>query len=182
MSTSAIRIGIVGCGLAAGIHLDRLLALDGVEIAGCADADLEAARALASRATRRDRQPEQPRNVPAYSDHRDLLSQQSPQAVAIFSPHLWHYRLAMDALQAGCHVFIEKPFTTNGQEAADIVSLARGRGLKVGVGHQYRLCPSLIEARRRVIAGEIGPLRMAIADGHRAISEAMAWHALEERK
>ena len=50
MSTSVIRIGIFGCGLAADIHLDRLLALDGVEICGCADADLEAARALANRA------------------------------------------------------------------------------------------------------------------------------------
>ena len=70
----------------------------------------------------------------------------------------------MDALQAGCHVFIEKPFTTNVQEAADIVSLARGRGLKVGVGHQFRLCPSLIEARRRLAAGEIGAVRMVTAD------------------
>ena len=43
MSTSVVRIGIAGCGLAARIHLDRLLALDGVEIAGCADPDLQAA-------------------------------------------------------------------------------------------------------------------------------------------
>jgi predicted dehydrogenase len=43
------------------------------------------------------------------------------------------------------------------------VSLARGRGLKVGVGHQFRLCPSLIEARRRVAGGEIGPVRMVTA-------------------
>ena len=69
----------------------------------------------------------------------------------------------MDALQAGCHVFIEKPFSTNVQEAADIVSLAKGRDLKVGVGHQYRLCPSLIEARRRIASGSIGPLRLVTA-------------------
>jgi predicted dehydrogenase len=69
----------------------------------------------------------------------------------------------MDALQAGCHVFIEKPLSTNVQEAADIVSLARGRGLMVGVGHQFRLCPSLIEARRRLAAGAIGPVRMVTA-------------------
>ena len=66
----------------------------------------------------------------------------------------------MDALQAGCHVFIEKPLSTNLQEAADIVSLARGRNLKVGVGHQFRLCPSLIEARERIANGAIGPLRL----------------------
>ena len=54
----------------------------------------------------------------------------------------------MDALQAGCHVFIEKPLSTNVQEAADIVGAGPGRGRKVGVGHQYRLLPSLVEARR----------------------------------
>ena len=73
--------------------------------------------------------------------------EQPPDALAVFTPHLFHYKLTMDALQAGCHVFVEKPLSTNSQEAADIVNLARGRQLKVGVGHQYRLRPSLIEAR-----------------------------------
>ena len=54
MSTSVVRIGIAGCGLAARIHLDRLLALDGVAIVGCADPDLQAARGLADRASVRD--------------------------------------------------------------------------------------------------------------------------------
>jgi predicted dehydrogenase len=149
--------------LAATIHLDRLLAIEGVEIAGCADPDLATARALADRASVRGGQTNGSGAVPAFADHRELLFRQSPQALAIFTPHLTHYRLAMDALQAGCHVFIEKPFTTNGQEAADIVSLARGRGVKVGVGHQFRLCPSLIEARRRLAAQEIGTVRMVTA-------------------
>jgi predicted dehydrogenase len=69
----------------------------------------------------------------------------------------------MDALQAGSHVFIEKPLSTNVQEAADIVGLARGRSLKVAVGHQYRLCPSLAEARRYLRAGTIGAIRLVTA-------------------
>ncbi len=163
MSMSVVRIGIAGCGLAARIHLDRLLALENVEIVGCADPELASARGLADRASLRGGPRGSKTPIPAYSDHRELLRQAAPQALAIFSPHLAHYRLSMDALQAGCHVFIEKPLTTNSQEAADIVSLARGRGLKVGVGHQFRLCPSLIEARRRVISGEIGPVGMVTA-------------------
>jgi predicted dehydrogenase len=69
----------------------------------------------------------------------------------------------MDALQEGCHLFIEKPLSTNLQEAVDIVGLARGRSLKVAVGHQYRLCPSLAEARRRLEQGAIGKLRLVTA-------------------
>lgn len=69
----------------------------------------------------------------------------------------------MDALQAGCHVFIEKPLSTSVQEAVDIVNVARGRNRLVGVGHQYRLCPSLAEARRRLQDGVLGPIRLVTA-------------------
>jgi predicted dehydrogenase len=161
MRTSALRIGIAGCGAAARIHLDRLLAEDGVVIVGCADPDPEAAQALADRATTLEGSRDA--KVPAFADHRELLRQAAPDALAIFSPHRSHYRLAMDALQAGCHVFIEKPLSTNVQEAADIVGLARGRNLKVGVGHQYRLAPSLVAARQRLAAGSIGPVRLVTA-------------------
>src|SRR6185312_14679064 len=60
-------------------------------------------------------------------------------------------------------VFVEKPLSTSSQEAADIVNLARGRQRKVGVGHQYRLRPSLIEARTRLAADAVGPLRLVTA-------------------
>ena len=163
MSTSVVRIGIAGCGLAARIHLDRLLALENVEVIGAADSNLPRALALADRISAHRSSGASPKAAPAYSDHRELLRQQAPDALAIFTPHLSHYRLTMDALQAGCHVFIEKPLTTNSQEAADIVSLARARARKVGVGHQFRLCPSLIEARGRVTRGEIGNLRFVSA-------------------
>jgi predicted dehydrogenase len=159
METAVVRIGIAGCGMAARIHLDRLSALDGVKIVGCADPDLSAATALADRASARTLAGSEP-PIPAFADHRELLRTLTPDAMAIFTPHLDHYRVTMDALQSGCHVFIEKPLSTNVQEAADIVSLARGRDLKVAVGHQFRLCPSLIEARRRITAGTIGPVRL----------------------
>src|SRR5262249_40205605 len=100
---------------------------------------------------------------PAFADHKELLTKASPDALAIFTPHRAHYRLAMDALQAGCHAFIEKPLSTNPQEAVDIVGLARGRNLKVGVGHQFRLWPSLSEARARLAEGAMGTLRLVSA-------------------
>lgn len=156
--TTRLRIGIAGCGQAARIHLERLLQLPEVEITGCVDSDRDSAVALA-RSAGRSGQPE----VPTFADHGELLRQATPHALCIFTPHLWHYRPAMDALQAGCHVFVEKPLSTNVQEATDIVGLARGRGLVVAVGHQYRLCPSLVEARRRLGDGEIGPLQMVTA-------------------
>jgi predicted dehydrogenase len=158
MGHHQLRIGIVGCGHAARLHLERLLALEDVLIVGCSDPDIAAAEALAAWASGRSTS-----TTSAFSDHRDLLKQLNPEALAIFTPHLAHYRPAVDALQAGCHLFVEKPLSTNVQEAVDIVGLARARGRKVAVGHQYRLRPSLIEARRRIAAGAIGPIRLVTA-------------------
>lgn len=159
MASSAFRVGVAGCGVAAQAHLDRLLGLEGVRVVGCADPDLAAAEALSARVPGASGEG----HAPAFADHRELIRQTAPQALAIFTPHPTHYRPAMDALQAGCHVFIEKPLSTNVQEAVDIVGVARGRGLKVGVGHQFRLCTSFSEARRRIADGVIGPVRLVTA-------------------
>src|SRR6478672_10717427 len=126
MGTSVLRIGIAGCGRAARIHLDRLLALPEVQVVGCADSDEGCAQAMATKISEQTGSG----SVPSFADHRALLRQQTPDALFLFTPHLSHYRPAMDALQAGCHVFIEKPLSTNLQEAVDIVGLARGRSLK----------------------------------------------------
>jgi predicted dehydrogenase len=103
MGISVPRIGIAGCGRAARIHLDRLLSLSSLEIVGCADPDRSSAESLAAQVAAQAGG----NSVPAFTDHRELLKQLSPDALAIFTPHLSHYRLAMDALQSGCHVFIE---------------------------------------------------------------------------
>lgn len=157
MADSLLRIGIAGCGQAARIHVERLLKAADVQIVGCADALRESADALAGTiAGKGGARPA------VFDDFRSLLDLR-PDAVAIFTPHLGHYRQAMDALQSDIHVFIEKPLSTNTQEAADVVNLARGRKLKVGVGHQYRLRPSLVEARKRLAADAVGPLRLVTA-------------------
>jgi predicted dehydrogenase len=156
-----LRIGIVGCGRAARIHSERLRGLEGVRIVGVADPDPAAAAALACAIGDADGQA-----VSVCADHSQLLAASPggrPDAIAIFTPHRSHYRPALDALQAGCHVFVEKPLSTNLQEAADIASLARARGLTVAVGHQFRLQPSLIAARARLAEGAIGRLRLVTA-------------------
>ncbi|WP_165251816.1 Gfo/Idh/MocA family protein [Paludisphaera soli] len=157
MADSLLRIGIAGCGQAARIHVERLLREADVQIVGCADPLRESAESLAEAiAAKAGARPA------AFDDYQALLDQR-PDAVAIFTPHLRHYRQAMDALQAGIHVFVEKPLSTNPQEADDVVTLARGRKLKVAVGHQYRLRPSLAEARKRLAAESVGALRLVTA-------------------
>lgn len=153
-----VRIGIIGCGHAARVHLGRLAAIEGVRIVGCADTDLACARAFADAAPTPEGGP-----IPAFADHVELIRQATPDALAVFTPHLAHYRPTIDGLQAGCHVFVEKPLSTNVQEAVDIVNVARARGRKVAIGHQFRLLETLGEAKRRLADGAIGPVRLVVA-------------------
>ncbi len=147
-----VRIGVIGCGHPARVHLGRLAAIEGVQVVGCSDADPDRARGLGDFAS-----------IPAFADHVELIRQLAPDALAVFTPHPGHYRPTIDGLQAGCHVFVEKPLSTNVQEAVDVVNVARARDRKVGVGHQFRLLPSLREARRRLAEGAIGPVRLVVA-------------------
>lgn len=156
---AGLRFGIAGCGRAARIHLDRLLALPEVRVVGCADSDRSCADSFAKKVAAAGRADA----VAVFTDHRELLKELEPDVLCIFTPPLWHYRPAMDALQAGCHVFVEKPLSTNAQEAADIVNVARGRSRLVAVGHQYRLRPSLMEARRLLKEGVLGQLSLVTA-------------------
>ncbi|CAN5879995.1 hypothetical protein BH23PLA1_BH23PLA1_39700 [soil metagenome] len=161
MAATILRIGIAGCGISARIHAARLVSLDQVQIVGLVDPNLASAKALAAELSSKSGGGVE--SIPVFEDHRELLSELKPDVLGIFTPHRAHYRPAMDGLQAGCHLFIEKPLSTNAQEANDIVKLAKGRGLIVAVGHQYRLQPSLIEARRHLRAGTIGKLRLISA-------------------
>lgn len=153
MSVEELTIGIIGCGAAARVHAARLAALPGVRLVACADPNRQAAADLAAAVA----------PTMAVGEGHEAVLAASPRAVAIFTPHRVHYRPALDALQAGCHVFIEKPLSTNPQEAMDLVKLAKGRDRILAVGHQYRLRPSLIAARDRLGAGAIGRLRLVVA-------------------
>jgi len=129
------------------VHLGRLLALDGVQVVACADPDTDAARALAA---------DVPEGTAAAFRRppRAAAAVGAPTHWRSFTPHWPHYRPAMDALQAGCHVFVREAAVDQRPGAVDIAGLARGRDRKVGVGHQYRLRPSLGGARRRLARGD----------------------------
>ena len=125
-----LRIGIAGCGRAARIHLDRLAGPGRGR-----DRRLRRPGSVGAEALALEIEPGRPVRGglrPALHRSSRVAPAAGPRRAGIFSPHFWHYRLAMDALQAGCHVFIEKPLSTNVQEAADIVGLARGRSSRSG--------------------------------------------------
>jgi len=97
------------------------------------------------------------------ADYADVLADPGVQAVVLTTPHASHVDQAIRAAEAGKHVFVEKPLALKGADAARIVSACAQAGVVLGVGHERRFEPALIEIRNMIVNGELGIIMHAEA-------------------
>lgn len=140
--TGAVRLGLIGCGgFVKVVHLPNLMRLSReFALAGVASRTGASAAAVAKRfgISR------------ASSDHRLLLEDPDIDAVLIGTRHASHGRLVLEALEAGKHVFVEKPLCLDLETGRRIVELAESSGLVVRVGFNRRFAPALSLLRQVV--------------------------------
>lgn len=95
--------------------------------------------------------------VRQYFDNLDdLLSRARPDVVHITTPPQSHFRLAKACLEAGCHVYVEKPFTLCEHDARELLAFADARGLKVTAGHDDQFRHSARRMRELIQSGFLG--------------------------
>jgi len=143
-----ITIGVIGCGYW-GPNLIRNFAEDErAQLRWICDTDERRLNAIARRypATR------------TAADYHQLLADPELAAVVIATPVATHYTFARAALDAGKHVLIEKPFTTNSREAEELVALAKARGLTLMVDHTFVYTGAVRRIKEIVESGELGEL------------------------
>ena len=143
-----IRVAVLGCGQIADAHLSQLQRIRCADVVGVCDAHEDLAYQAAARF-----------GVSQYTHLDALLSEARPDVVHIATPAHTHAQLAMQLLQAGCHVYVEKPFTLDVHEADAVLRVASETGLQVCVGHDQLFDPMWLRARRMVEAGAIGKVR-----------------------
>lgn len=121
-------------------HLKAIAANPHANVVGIADptADAEALRPLV------------PEDAVIMSTASELLERTRPDVVHIVTPPSTHADLAVLAIRAGCHVYVEKPFTPTSAEAERILSLAAEHGVKVCAGHQVLFEPPAFAALEAV--------------------------------
>lgn len=149
----SLRIGVFGAGHFGRFHTLKLRSAAGATLAGLHDADPARAAQVAGEA-----------GCPALSAGALL---EACDAVVIATPTLFHARLAEAALQAGKHVFVEKPITATLAEADTLIALAAGRGLVLMVGQIERHSAAIQTLReslngRRLVsleAARVAPFR-----------------------
>ena len=145
----AARIGVVGAGWwATRAHLPAIVANPDAELVAIAD-PIEEKRDRAVTAFQPDR---------SYRSHREMLDAESLDGVVIAVPHMAHYQVALDALQAGCHLMLEKPMVVEYAHAARLLAESADRGLEIVVGYPYHYNQQVLAARDWIASGEIGEL------------------------
>jgi predicted dehydrogenase len=137
----------VGCGaVTERYHLPALLASRDVAVVACVDPAQERAQAVASRVGAPD----------AFSDHRDLAGKVDLAVVAV--PNAYHAEVAVDLLQAGLHVLVEKPMARSVAECDQMLAAASASGAVLAVGHDFRHYPVARFARALFAGGLLGPV------------------------
>jgi len=91
-------------------------------------------------------------------DPLDVIRANDVDVVAVATPVFSHYELAKEALIAGKHVFVEKPFTSTSAQARELVDLAAKKGLKIMVDHTVLFTGAVKKIKQVIRSGELGRL------------------------
>src|SRR5262245_20514854 len=155
-SNSKLRLGVIGCGGMANSHMDGLLTMkesDAVEIGAVCDVYQK----------RLDRAVQKTGAKP-FLRYRELLEQKDLDYILIATPEHWHHRMILDALDAGKHVYVEKPMTHTIEEAQEVVRKVQSTKLQLQVGVQGMSDESYEVAHRYIQDGVLGKIVMAQID------------------
>lgn len=147
--TTILKVAIVGCGHVANYHLAGWteIARRAQVIAVC-DVDEKAAKNVVERW-----------NIPRYyTEFSEVLERENISVVDICTPPQTHKPLAIQAMESGCHVLLEKPMTMTSKEAEDIVRSQKRNGVKLGVVHNWLFEPAMLRARSVVKSGRLGDI------------------------
>ncbi len=141
-----LKVAVVGCGQIADGHISEIGKLDNAEVTALCDREpLMAEQAAVRHDIHRH-----------YSDFGELLEKEKPDVVHITTPPHSHLSLAKQAMDAGCHVYVEKPLTPRYEETVALIDYAEQKGKKLTIGHTYYFDPPALELRELMAKGILG--------------------------
>ncbi|HZR91912.1 MAG TPA: Gfo/Idh/MocA family oxidoreductase [Gaiellaceae bacterium] len=148
MTSARVRIGVVGLGYWGPNLVRNLYELPEADVTWACDERIEAFERISRRYP----------TVRHATDLDRLLDDPALDAVALATPVSTHYELARRALDAGKHVFVEKPLAGSSEEAVRLAELAESRGLVLMPGHTFLYSPPVNKIAELIAAGELGQI------------------------
>lgn len=168
-----IRVGIIGCGKIADKHVNQIRRIKNAELVAVCDQEELMAMQLAERFYIKN----------YFNDADSFLKKSKPDVVHITTPPQSHCILAKQCLEAGSHVYVEKPFTLNYEEAKELIEIAKKKKRKLTVGHETLFMPVARDMRRLINSGYLGghPVHMESYYGYDFSDEQFAKGILGDR-
>ncbi|MEW2920596.1 Gfo/Idh/MocA family oxidoreductase [Muricauda sp. ANG21] len=155
-STKKWRVGLIGCGWYGKSDLFKLIQVVNVEVVSLCDVDQNYLEEAAKLVSERQKSGKKPR---LYKDYRKMLAEKDLDIVLIGSPDHWHALQAIEAMESGAHLYLQKPISLDVLEGESILATARKLGKKVQIGTQRRSTPHLVEGKKNIIeAGLLGKI------------------------
>lgn len=152
---SKIRFGIIGTGGMAGGHAKRINSHEDTELVALCDVSEEIVNGFIDRVLKDATQP-----FEIHTNTEKMFAEAKLDAVLIASPHTLHFEHGMQALAAGCHIYMEKPMVTNTDQAYKLRDEAKKVGKTVIVGYNTP-CSTAFETIKNVINdGSLGNLEL----------------------
>jgi predicted dehydrogenase len=144
-----LKVGIVGCGKIADGHVEEIQKMpDKATVVGVCDKEPLMAEQVAARY-----------GLSYFtSDVERLLKEQKPDVLHITTPPASHLPLAKLAMDAGCHVYVEKPMTPTLADTKALLAYADQKKKKVTIGYNYLFDPAALEIQDLVASGALGEI------------------------
>lgn len=144
-----LRFAIFGCGVIAKTHARALREIDGAQLIACADINFPAAEAFAAE-----------QGIRTEPDWPSLLHCSDIDVICICTPSGTHAPLAIDALNAGKHVVLEKPMALNTAQCDEIIAAADRSHARITVISQLRTSPDILRAKKLLESNAVGKITM----------------------
>ncbi len=159
-ASKKVKIGIIGCGWIAGSHIDSYKKMADVEVVACADLIPGKAEAFckANGITAR-----------CYESGHAMLEAEELDGVSICTYNCQHAPCAIDALEHGVNVMLEKPFTVTLDEAIEVMKAEKKSGKILTIGYQPRMSANIQMIKKIIDSGELGKVYYMQAGGGRRI-------------
>jgi predicted dehydrogenase len=142
-----VRVGIVGVGSVARVHIEAYRQVNGITIVSVADTN-PTQLAWAG----------QQLGISCYSTLDDMLRGQRLDVVSVLTPPASHEELVTSCARAGVHVLCEKPMSLSVESCERMIEACRANGVRLGYGSSYRYLPAVMTAREMILRGDIGDI------------------------
>ncbi len=151
-----LRVGLIGAGWYGKSDLFRLMQVATVRVVSLCDVDQRQLAQAAELVVAKQPGAKKPRT---YTNYQEMLAEKDLDIVLIGSPDHWHALLAIEAMKAGAHVYLQKPISVDVLEGEALLAAARKYGSTLQIGMQRRSTPHLIEAKKNIIdTGMLGKI------------------------